>query len=234
MWPAPRRKPKVMGVWGLRPQRVQGGALALPSLRPLPPVRRRQQRPHRRLGKSRRPMKDDERVRTMIEEHLAAGAAGRHDRDRPIDLVGLRMAHRHDGVDRAVTLEQRPAQRHRLGADRQPPHRRAEMQPGPDAPIQAADRRRDGVPERSVVPRQNVVRGGDQCMIGRGQAVIRGRRIIQPLRPPRPRPMSRAWRWPPRRTARARASRWFRPCRDARAGTAWRSRAPGRSAGCRN
>ena len=58
--------------------------------------------------------------------------------------------------------------------------------------------------------------------------------LTPPLRPPRSRPSAPAWRSPPRPTARGRGarSRPPRPC--GRAGTAWRSRAPGRCAGCRS
>ena len=101
----------------------------------------------------------------MIQEHLAAGAAGWHDRQFPIGFVGLRMTHGHDGVDLAVSLKQRSTERHRLGADRKPPHRRPEVQSGPDAPIEPTDASRNSVPKWPVMPRQHIMRRGDQCMI---------------------------------------------------------------------
>src|ERR1700722_15652370 len=104
----------------------------------------------------------------MIEEHLAAGAAGWHDRQFPIGFVGLRMTHGYDSVDLAVPLKQRSTERHRLGTDRKPPHSRAEMQSGPDAPIGPTDGSRNGVPKWPVIPRQHVMCRGDQCVISLG------------------------------------------------------------------
>ncbi len=61
-------------------------------------------------------MHDHQRIGTMVQEHLAAGAAGRHDGELPIGFVGLRMAHSHDGIDVAVPLKQRSAKRYGFGS----------------------------------------------------------------------------------------------------------------------
>ena len=135
------------------------------------------------------PMHDHQRIRTVIHEHLAAGATRRHHREFAIGLVRLRVTHGDHGIDPAAALQHRAAERHRLGTDRQPPHRGAEMQAGPDAPVLSADGCRHRVPERSVVPREHIVRRGDQGVIGGGQREMRhgpqrcsdGFRFAQPI-----------------------------------------------------
>ena len=68
---------------------------------------------------------DDARLGVVIVDQLAAGAAGRHDRDLAACLAGLWMAHRHDRLDPVIALlGERAPDRDRLGADRAcVPHR---------------------------------------------------------------------------------------------------------------
>ena len=128
-----------------------------------------QQLPYRQFCQPLRAMDDDQRIGTMVEEHLAAGAAGRHDGEHSIGLIGLRVTHGHNRFDLAVALQQRAAKRDSFGADRQPPDRGAEMSPVQIRASCISIAARNGMPERAVVPRQNIMRRSDQGVVGRGQ-----------------------------------------------------------------
>src|SRR6185312_5685968 len=90
-------------------------ACAQPSSRHPPPVLVRQQRAnarHRRLLAVRH---DDARLRVVIVDQFAAGAARRHHGDIA-RLAGLGVPHGDDGVDAAIAVcGERRADRHRLG-----------------------------------------------------------------------------------------------------------------------
>lgn len=81
----------------------------------------------------------------MIDQHLAAGTARRDDRRLGCGLFRLRLADGDDGCDFAVTLDEGPADGDRLGTDRKPANRCAEMQAGEDVPAFVAHRRGETV-----------------------------------------------------------------------------------------
>ena len=180
--------------------------------------------------------KDDMGVRGVIEDQLAAGSAGSDDFGLGGGFVRFGVADGDGRGDRAVAFQDGAGERDGLGADGQPPDGRAEVDAGPDPAVAAAHGGCHRVPERAVVAPQRAARCLDQRQIiiseRLGEAGGVRREVSQPLRPPRRRRARRSWNSPPRRIARAPSSRSPRPCPDGRAGTAWRFRAPGRSAGC--
>ena len=214
--------------------------------RPLPPVRAGQQTADRQLHQPACIFHDDQRIRPMIQDQLTASPARRHHRHLAVDLIRFRMSYSDNSLDCSVAFQQCTAECDRLGADRHATDRRAEVNAGPDSPIGAAHRRRHRVPERPVMPCQHIVGSRNQRMIGRFQrkrestgGLLRLRLAMtvpptQRPRPPRPCLRSPAWCWRRRPIARGPSARSPRrpPC--GRAGIAWRSRGPGRSAGCRD
>jgi len=83
------------------------------------------------------------------------------------------VAHGDGDGDVAIALQDGAAQGHGLGADCQPPHRRAEVHAGPDPSVAAAQRRCHGMPERPVVPQHDGPRRRDQLLVRRRQRQAR-------------------------------------------------------------
>jgi len=192
-----------------------------------------QQIPHRPFERAAGVRHDDQGIRIKVENHLAAGATGRDDLGSIRRLLGLGMAKCDDGFDAAIALQHGTAEGDGLGADRKPADHRAEMDPRPNAPIAPANGRRDGVPVRPIVAQQGRARRRDQGRIlFRQLARGEGGKISQADQPPRSRRRPASGHWQRRRIARALSLRWLPRFRDDRGGTAWRSRGPGRCAGC--
>ncbi len=68
----------------------------------------------------------------MIDQHLPAGATGRHHGGFGRALAGLRLADGDDRRDAAMPLDQRAAEGGGFGTDRKPADRGAEMEAGED------------------------------------------------------------------------------------------------------
>jgi len=168
----------------------------------------------------------------MIQDQLAASTAGRYHRHLTVALIRFRVSHSDNSLDRAVTFKQRTAECDRLGADRHAADRGAEVNASPDAAVAAANRCRHRVPERPVMPCQHIIRSHNERVICRVERQREGCPPTQRPRPPRPCPRWPAWRWRPRRIARELCAQWPRRPLCDRAGIAWRSPGPGRSAGC--
>ena len=156
--------------------------------------------------------------------------------------VSLRLGvtHRNHALDAAVSLQHGPAECSDLRAHLHAPNRRAQMQPGPNSTVPAAQGRRYHMPHRLVVPRKNRARCLYQRFIGlRERRCTRQRPHIielptRRLRALHPRSAAPASCPRPRPPARGFASRSPPPPPCCRAGTAWRSRGPGRCADCRS
>ncbi len=117
---------------------------------------------------------DDARVAIVVPDQLAAGAAGRHHRDRSILFLGRRMAHGDDGFDAELTGDgDRLAERNRLGADRHAAEIGIETDAGENLAGARAQRGADLLPVVAIALADRLGRGLDQCAVGFAQSGLR-------------------------------------------------------------
>jgi len=120
----------------------------------------------------------------MIGEHFPTGPAWRHHGRMPAILAGLRMTDGNDCFDLAVSFEQRAPESNRLGADREPTDRGAEMQPGEDASFAVAHRGSQAMAVRMKMLPERCERCLDQGAILGCKWQSRRKWFSQPPRPP--------------------------------------------------
>src|SRR5581483_3544449 len=109
---------------------------------------------------------DDAGVAVVVEDQLAAGAAGRNHRDGLIRFARLGVAHRHDGVDAHVAeISHRLAERDRLGAYRHAAEIGVEIDAGQHFARARAQRRTDLLPVVAVALPDRLRGGLDQRMV---------------------------------------------------------------------
>ena len=75
------------------------------------------------------------------------------------------MTQGNGAFDGAIAIHDGPAEGDGFGADGKAANRGAEVQTRPDLPVPAAQRCRDGMPERAIVPHQGAPGRFDQGVI---------------------------------------------------------------------